>query len=118
MKSRFRAFGWHLGGSVLALLIVLGTLYLGWYRWPGWYVTGAFRLLPILIGVDVALGPLVTLLIASPRKSARALARDISVIGAVQLVALCYGSYTLWEGRPLYYAFSVNQLTLVQAQDI
>ncbi|HVW68298.1 MAG TPA: hypothetical protein VHB68_04950 [Steroidobacteraceae bacterium] len=118
MKYRLTAFGWHFLGSATALLLVLGTLYLGWYRWPGWYLTGVVRLLPILIGVDLALGPLVTLLLANPRKPARALARDIAMVVAVQLVALGYGTYTLWNGRPLYYAFSVNQLEVVQASDI
>jgi hypothetical protein len=36
----------------------------------------------------------------------------------VQLVAFGYGVTTLWNGRPLYYAFSVNCLSVVQAQDI
>jgi hypothetical protein len=34
------------------------------------------------------------------------------------LVAFGYGVTTLWNGRPLYYAFSVNCLSVVQAQDI
>jgi hypothetical protein len=42
----------------------------------------------------------------------------VGVILLVQLVAFGYGVTTLWHGRPLYYAFSVNCLTLVQAQDI
>jgi hypothetical protein len=36
----------------------------------------------------------------------------------VQLCALIYGSVSLWNGRPLYYAFSENLLQLVQAYDI
>jgi hypothetical protein len=36
----------------------------------------------------------------------------------VQLTALGYGTTTLWSGRPLYYAFSVNSLQVVQASDI
>ena len=118
MRSRFKTFGWHFAGSASVMLAVVGTLYVGWYRWPGWYLTGVLHILPILVGVDVALGPLVTLLIASPKKTSRALGRDIAVIVAVQLVALSYGAYTLWQGRPLYYAFSVNQLEVVQAGDI
>lgn len=118
MKSRFTAFGWHFLGSATVLLLALGTLYLGWYRWPGWYLTGVFRLLPILIGVDLALGPLITFLLANPRKPARTLARDVAMVVVVQLLALSYGVYTLWNGRPLYYAFSVNQLQVVQASEI
>jgi hypothetical protein len=40
------------------------------------------------------------------------------VIVAVQLIALVYGSLTLWNGRPLYYTFSVDRLELVQASDL
>ena len=118
LRFRLRAFGWHLLGSAAVLALVLGALYLGWYRWPGWYLTKALGVAPILAGVDVALGPLVTLLIASPRKPRRALARDIAIIVAVQLAALLYGASTLWQGRPLYYAFSEDRLQIVQAADL
>jgi hypothetical protein len=118
MKSRFKAFGWHFTGSASALLLVLGTLYFGWYRWPGWYLTGVLHILPVVVGVDLVLGPLLTLVIASPTKSARELGRDIACIVAVQLVALGYGSVTLWHGRPLYYAFSETELSVVQAIDL
>jgi hypothetical protein len=118
LKFRFKAFGWHLAASACALSLVLGGLYLGWYRWPGWYLAGALGVLPVLVSVDLALGPLVTLLIANPAKPRRELARDITIIVAVQLVALLYGAGTLWQGRPLYYAFSEDRLQLVQASDL
>jgi hypothetical protein len=118
MKFRFKALGWHFGASVAALLLVLGTLYLGWYRWPGWYLSGAFRIAPITIGVDAAVGPLLTLIIASPGKSRTELGRDISVIVGVQILALAYATFTLWSGRPLYYAYSGKELSVVQASDL
>jgi hypothetical protein len=59
-----------------------------------------------------------TLIIANKNKSRRELTRDIGIIVAVQVCALIYGSTSLWNGRPLYYAFSVNILQLVQAYDI
>lgn len=118
MKSRFKAFGLHFTGSATVLLLVLGTLYLGWYRWPGWYLTGVVHVLPIVAGVDVVLGPLLTLIIANPKKSSRELARDIGCIVAVQLVALGYGATTLWNGRPLYYTFSEKELSVTQGIDL
>jgi hypothetical protein len=118
MKFRLRAFGLHLLGSAGLLTLVLGGLYVGWYRWPGWYLAGMRHVAIVLATVDVALGPLLTLTIASPTKPRRDLARDIAVIVAVQLVALAYGSATLWRGRPLYYAFSVDRLQMVQAYDL
>ena len=58
------------------------------------------------------------MLIASPRKPRRELTRDIAIIVLIQLTALGYGAETLWQGRPLYYAYSVNCLSVVQAFDI
>ncbi len=72
----------------------------------------------ILLIVDLALGPTLTLIIASPRKPRRELARDIGVIVTVQLAALIYGAATLWLGRPLYYTFSADRLEIVQATDL
>ncbi len=100
------------------MALVMGSLYAGWYRWPGWYLADASRVALVMLAVDVGLGPLLTLVIASPQKPRRTLARDVAVIVIVQLAALAYGAVSLWNGRPLYYAFSENCLSLVQAYDI
>lgn len=118
VNFRLQAFSLHLLASITVLALVLGGLYLGWYRWPGWYLSNALKVAPILASVDLALGPLLTLLIANPRKARRELARDIAIIVAMQLVALAYGATTLWRGRPLYYAFSEDRVQLVQASDL
>jgi hypothetical protein len=118
MRSRLTAFALHLLASAAALGLVLGTLYAGWYRWPGWYLTGAAHVLLVLLIVDLGLGPTATLIVANPRKARSVLARDIAVIAIVQLLALGYGAATLWRGRPLYYTFSVDRLQMVQAPDL
>ena len=118
MKFRLSAFGLHLLGSAAALSLVLGLLWLGWYRWPGWYLCGALHIVGLVILVDLIIGPTLTLVVASPTKTTRGLARDIGIIVLVQLTALIYGAVTLWGGRPLYYTFSANRLETVQASDI
>jgi hypothetical protein len=118
MGFRLRALGLHLIASVLVLTLVLGSLYLGWYRWPGWYLADALRVLAALAGVDLALGPLLTFVVARSSKPRRELARDIAIIVVIQLLALSYGATLLWKGRPLYYAYSEGVLQLVQAYDI
>jgi hypothetical protein len=118
MKFRFKALGWHFGASTAALLLVLGTLYLGWYRWPGWYLSGVLKILPITIGVDAVLGPLMTFMIANPNKPLTELRRDIAVIVGIQVLALGYAAFTMWSGRPLYYAYSGKEISIVQAADI
>ena len=118
MKFRLKAFGFHLLASATVLTLILGALYLGWYHWPGWYLANATQVVLILVCVDVVLGPLLTFVIANPTKPRRELARDIGIIATVQLCALIYGAGSLWNGRPLYYAFSENALSVVQAYDI
>ena len=118
MKFRLKAFSLHLLGSATVLTLILGTLYLGWYRWPGWYLADATQVVTVLIGVDLVIGPLMTFVIASNSKAHHVLARDIGIIVAVQLCALIYGATSLWSGRPLYYAFSENVLQMVQAYDV
>ena len=118
MKFRFKAFGLHLLGSACLLAFVLGGLYLGWYRWPGWYLSGALKIVALMAAIDVVLGPLLTLVICNPNKPRRELARDIGIIVAVQLIAAGYGTTTLWHGRPLYYTYSQRFLEMVQAGDL
>ncbi|MGC1729953.1 MAG: hypothetical protein WA747_11295 [Steroidobacteraceae bacterium] len=118
MRFRFKAFGLHLLGSACALILVLGGMYVGWYRWPGWYLSSVLHVVGIVLMVDIAIGPTLTLIVANPGKPRKSLARDIGMIVAVQLLALGYGTVTLWMGRPLYYAFSVDCLQLVQASDL
>lgn len=118
MRFRLAAFGIHVSGSALALTLVLGALWLGWYGWPGWYLASALHIVGIVVMVDLVLGPTLTLVVANPAKPRAELARDIAVIVAVQLIALAYGGVTLWRGRPLYYTFSLDRLELVQASDL
>ena len=118
MNFRLKAFSLHLLASASVLTLILGCLYFGWYRWPGWYLTDVTRVVLVMICVDVVLGPTLTLIIANQKKALRVLMRDIGIIVAVQLCALTYGSVSLWDGRPLYYAYSEGVLQLVQAYDI
>src|SRR5450432_3492701 len=118
MKFRLKAFSLHLLSSATVLTLILGSLYLGWYRWPGWHLTDVTQVVLVMVSVDVVLGPTLTFIIANQKKSRRELTRDIAMIVAVQLCALIYGSVSLWNGRPLYYAFSETVLQMVQAYDI
>jgi hypothetical protein len=118
MKFRFKALGLHLLASATALMLIFGALYFGWYRWPGWYLADVSQVVFVMAGVDVVVGPLLTFVVAGANKPRRVLARDIAVIVAIQLVALTYGTMSIWNGRPLYYAFSENVLQVVQAYDI
>lgn len=118
MQFRARAFSLHFLASAVALTVALGVLYAIWYAWPGWYLVGALPVAAIMVMVDVGLGPLATLVIANPNKPRAEFRRDLTVILLIQVLALGYGTLTLWKGRPLYYTFSVDRLEVVSASDV
>lgn len=78
-------------------------------------VTGIFLL---VLAVDVVCGPLLTLLLASPKKSRRERWLDFSLIGLVQIIALAYGLHSLWIARPVLLAFEVDRLLVVTANEV
>ena len=116
--NRWKAFAIHLGISAAIGTIVVGTMLLVWY--PGLFFTamGGNDLVLILLGVDVVLGPLITLVVFNPRKARRLLRIDLAVIGAIQALALAYGVQVIAEVRPVYMVFTVDRFDLVAANDL
>jgi len=117
MRFRLTTFAIHLAASVGVLLALFGVFYFAWYAWPAWYLLGAASVVGLIVLVDVVLGPLMTLLVASPHKPRAELRRDIALIVLVQVAALLWGALTLWQGRPLYYALTLDRIELITAID-
>ena len=118
MRFRLRAFGLHVLASFSLIAVVLGALYAGWYRWPGWYMVGAETVVALLVLVDLGMGPLATFVVSGPNKPRVEWRRDVVLIVVVQLIALGYGAHALWKGRPLFQALSEDRVALVLAIDI
>ena len=59
---------------------------------------------------DLALGPLISLVIYNSRKARRKLIIDYTIVGVVQLAALVYGVYIVAGTRPVYVAFSTDRI--------
>ena len=98
--SRWKAAGIHLSISAFIGLVV-GALLLGvWYPPPFFHAAGADVLVVLLVGVDVVLGPLLTLIVFKSGK--RGLKFDLALIGTMQAVALVYGMSVVLESRPVF----------------
>jgi hypothetical protein len=67
----------------------------------------------VIVGVDVTIGPLITLIVYKPGKWG--LKFDLWVIGILQACALAYGVWVLFESRPVYIAFVKDRFELVRA---
>ncbi len=116
MPLRFKASLIHLALSILLVSTVVGIALLVWY--PGLYFTamGISKILFIVAGVDVILGPLLTLIIFNPAKAS--LKFDLAVIALLQLGALSYGVSTVFDGRPLFVVYNLDRFTVVSGSDI
>ena len=114
--SRWKASAIHLllsaaiAGSVLLFMLEV------WYPWPLFEAAGGSHLVLVLVGVDVTLGPLITLIIFKSGK--KGLKFDLTVIAVLQVAALAYGIHALYLARPVYLAFTVDRFDLVTAKDI
>lgn len=116
--TRWKASAIHLTISACIALSVVATMLLVWYPPPYFEAMGGGHLVAILIGVDVVLGPLITLLIFAPGKARHLIRLDLTVIGIVQLAALAYGVSVVAQARPIYLVFSVDRFDVTSANEI
>ena len=114
--TRYRASLIHLAISAVVVGAVLSVVFLIWYPGPTFEIAGAVNPVFVLIGVDLVLGPLLTLIVYKQGKPG--LKFDLSFIAAVQLTALIYGSYTLHSERPHFLVFAIDRVTLVALSGI
>jgi len=113
--SRWKASLIHLSLSATIAASVIAMMLLLWYRPPFFSALGGYHVLLILLGVDVTIGPLITLIIFDLKKTRRALLFDFSVIAFLQITALAYGMSVVFEGRPVFIVFSRDSFDLVTA---
>lgn len=115
-RPRLVAAAVHLGCCALVAALVLALVFLLWYPAPLDGISGVETILVIMLGADVALGPFVTLIIYE--KGKKSLRFDLTVVIAIQVLALAYGMYTVHEGRPTHLVFVKDRFELVAPADI
>lgn len=116
--TRLKASAIHLAISASIAVTISTLMLLLWYMPPLFSALGGQQVLLILLGVDVTLGPLVTLIIFNPKKSRRALTFDLTLIGLIQASALIYGMTIVFHARPVFAVFTKDSFDLVTANSI
>lgn len=117
MKFRLKVAGIHLLISALVALIGIGLVFWVWHPNPLQKAVGVTHIFLMMLGIDVVLGPLLTLLVASSKEK-KTLKFDLSVIAAVQLAAYLYGMHSIAVSRPVYIAFDKLRFEVVQADSV
>ena len=114
--TRWRAAGIHLLLSLVIAAAVLAVMLGIWYGPTLFAVMGGAGLALILIGVDVVMGPALTLVVF--RSGKRGLKLDLAVISLLQLVALAYGCYIVSLARPAFVVFVKDQFQVASVAEL
>jgi hypothetical protein len=103
----------------LVVAALAGVLVFGmWYPYPYRELSGGRELFFLIVGVDVVCGPLLTMVLFNPAKPRAELWRDLGLVALIQLGALGYGLFTVWQARPLFLVQEVDRFKVVMAPDL
>jgi len=113
--SRWRAFAIHFSISLLVFLLMLAVILLVWYPGILFSIDGGWTGLRIVIGVDLVLGPLLTLVVFKSGKPG--LKFDLSCIAIAQLSCMAAGMWIVYNERPLALVLAYDTIYSVAAQE-
>lgn len=117
-RDKLLAFGVHFIATALLAAAAAALIFGIWFPSPFNEMIGGTKLFELVVGCDLALGPLISLVIFNRGKSRRELVIDYAIVGVVQVAALCYGVWVMAASRPVYVAFSKDRFEVVQAQHV
>jgi hypothetical protein len=106
----------HLAVSAIVAGVIVLLMLFAWYPPPFFTAMGGATLILLLVGVDVILGPLVTLLIFDLKK--KSLRFDILCIAILQAAALAYGASIMFQSRPVYVVYFKDRFDVVTSSRI
>lgn len=117
-REKFRAFAIHFTVTLVLAIATAVIIFGVWFPAPFYKLVGGEELFVLVVGSDLALGPLISLVIYDSRKSRGKLIFDYAVVGLVQITAMAYGVWMVASSRPAYVAFAGDRLEVIAAGDI
>ncbi|MBQ13092.1 MAG: hypothetical protein QGG67_15325 [Gammaproteobacteria bacterium] len=113
--SRWKAFAIHFCISLAVFLVLLAIIVFIWYPGILFGVDGGWNGLRIIIGVDLVLGPLLTLIVFKTGKPS--LKFDLSCIATFQILCLLAGTWIVYGERPLALILAYDTIYALAAQE-
>lgn len=111
--NRYQAALIHLGLSLLIFIGLLMVITQLWYPDYLFKTSGGWGAVQLIIGIDLILGPVLTLIVFNPSK--KSLKTDLAIIALVQTLALAGGSYTIYTTRPIAVVYHHPEFTTLYA---
>lgn len=118
LRARSIAALAHLAITATVAGLLAALLFLVWFPSTVRDMVGGRELFFIVMSVDLVMGPALTFVIFNQKKTFPHLAKDLAVIGLLQLAALGFGLNTLLIARPVHINFEVDRLRVTTAADI
>lgn len=118
LRFASRIAGIHFVLSILIAALLAALVFFVWYPHPYRALMGSFKLFWLVVSVDVICGPLLTFILADPKKKRREMILDFSLVAAIQLSAFVYGLHSVYEARPVAVVFEVDRLRALAKTDI
>jgi hypothetical protein len=99
-------------------VLLLAFLMLRYLWFPGAYfaLSGVPKLVLILIGVNIVVGPVLSTLVFKPGK--RELKFDLAVLACVEIAILAWGLSVIHDRRPVFAVFAVDRFEAVTRAEL
>jgi len=114
--GRVKAALIHFGISLFVFCTIVAIAILAWYPPPYFFADGGWQMIRMAAGVDVVLGPLLTMVVFKSGKPRLKL--DLSIITILQVSVLIWGVVLMYQQRPVFVAFGVNQFFTVTEEEL
>jgi len=111
--SRYRAALYHLSISLGVFVFLAYLILVHWFPSFFYSIDGGWEGMRIIIGVDLILGPTITLIFLKFGKPGLKL--DLTLIGLFQSICLLAGVYVIYSERPLFFIYYDSHFYSVSA---
>jgi len=114
--NRWQAFLIHLGLSTVIYVVLLYLIVFVWYPQPYFSADGGWQGVRLITGVDLVLGPVLTLIVFKAGKPG--LKRDLGIIALLQIVALVWGTWIVHDQRTVMVTYAAGNFYAINSEEV
>lgn len=116
MSKHLKFFLSHFAVSTIIASIGTILIFYLWYPEPLTQAVGVTHIFLMLLAIDVIIGPVLGFMVYKEGK--KTLKIDLGIIILLQALALGYGVYSIFKGRPAWLAYNVDRFEVVRNNEI
>lgn len=114
--NKSRAALTHLWPTLLILAMITVIVLFAWYPSPFRAFSDSGKFAILLILTATVIGPLLTWVVYT--KGKRGLVFDLWIIALVQIAAIAWGTFSLYQSRPYFMVYTVDRFDVLSKLDV